>query len=329
MSFLFPLTIETIMSKSLSRQNKFHPFQTFQPNYKDLIHKLSEEERTWKIPFFPTREQWGSASLTVEASLGLTLFLLFMTSLCQLFLVIQLQIRVQKALEQVSGEAARYSCLNGQINLWDSEPRLIGAIEEELLAELSEEALRLRFLNVADPDYLDHSLAEGGRDGFSLEESSILQDGHWIRLTVTYRIRLPMAALGLTSYEVTQTTCRYAWLGDKEPQKKQEESREQTVYVTNDSQVYHLSLSCTYLNLSVRSISPSQLDSLRNDSGARYYACELCRPDMGASVVYITGSGTRYHGDRECGAITRNVTGIPISQVGDRRPCSRCGQTEE
>lgn len=294
---------------------------------------VQKQERAWKIPSsrklfsseaFVSRNHSGS--LTIEASLGLTVFLLFMTALCQLFLVMQLQLRIQNALEQVGNEAAQYSYLSGQVTLWDSQSQLITEIEEYLLAELSEEALRLRFLDVAGEEYLDHSVLENGTASISFDQSSILREHHRIKLVVSYRIRLPLSALGLGSFSLSQQSYRYAWLGDAAPERKRDENEEQMVYVAKNGQVYHLTLSCTYLNLSVHPVDYSRIAELRNDSGGKYYACERCRPGNTSGTVYITNDGTRYHGDRECSGIRRNVTAIPISQVGDRRLCSRCGQ---
>ncbi|MBQ9165729.1 MAG: hypothetical protein IJX71_02190, partial [Oscillospiraceae bacterium] len=73
-----------------------------------------------------------SASLTIEAALGLTLFLVFAVSLSQLFLVMQLQLRMQKALEQVGNEAAQYAYFSDQVKWWERESKLLAEVEEYL-----------------------------------------------------------------------------------------------------------------------------------------------------------------------------------------------------
>ncbi len=287
------------------------------------------KERAWKIPFFPKRllpQGRRQASLTIEASLGLSLFLLFMVSLCQIFLIMQLQIRLQRTLEQVGSEAAQYCYVSSQIPLWKSESKLISHIEDYLLAELSKEALRLRFIWAAGEENLNDSILLDGADGLSFEESSILQEENRIKLVVSYKVRLPLAVLGMDSILFRQQSYRYGWLGDVAPEKPVENSKEPMVYVTKTGQVYHLTLSCTYLKLSVRQVEAAQIAGLRNESGGKYYACERCRPEASQTSFYITGEGTRYHGDRECSSISRNVTAIPLSQTEERRPCSRCGQ---
>ena len=313
---------KSILSKSLSQMNESNKALSPERNVFPC-----GEEGAWKITFFRARLK---AAMTLEAALALTLFLLLLTSLCQIFLIMELQLHMQRALEQVSNEAAGYSYVSSQIPMWESESRLLNRIQDYLLTELSEEALRLRLVSVLGEGYLERSMIEGGAGGLSLAGSGLLAGDRRIRLTVSYQIRLPLAAAGFQAIELSQRSYRYAWLGDAETERTdgQEEQEEPMVYVTQNGQVYHLTLSCTHLNLSVRSVAPGQIESLRNQNGARYYACEHCRPGGRETVLYITDDGTRYHGTRECGGISRNVTAIPLSQVGDRRPCSRCGQQE-
>ncbi len=266
----------------------------------------------------------GNASMTLEASLALTVFLLFAVSVCQLFLIMQMQISLQKSLEQVTGEAASFSYVTNQITLWDTDSVLLDKIEDYLLTDLSTEALRLRLISAAGEDYLDNSLVLGGAGGLSLAGSSILEDGHWIRLALSYKVSLPVSVLGINAVSCTQRSSRYAWLGNTDPSSSVSCS-EQMVYVTASGEVYHLCLDCRYLNVSVQAVNYSELDALRNSSGGKYYPCERCDPAEDSGTVYITPSGTRYHADRDCSALTRSVSAVPISQVGDRRPCSLCG----
>ena len=286
---------------------------------------LSEMEGAWNIPSLRSSVLWGS--MTIEAALCVTVFLIFMISLCQLFLVMQLQLRIQKALEQVGSEVAQYSYLNSQIKLWESDSQLMEELEEYLLAELSEEAIRIRFVDVMGQETWEQSVLVGGEGGISFEESRLLREHHRIHLVVSYRIRLPMTLLGMGDITLRQQCYRYALLGDKEPS-YEVENEEQMVYVTKNRQVYHVTLSCTYLNLSIRSVSMSQVEDLRNDSGGKYYPCERCQPTGREAAVYLTEDGDRFHDEWDCAGLRRHITSIPLREVEDLRPCSRCGQEE-
>ena len=76
----------------------------------------------------------------------------------------QLQIKVQRALEQLNNEAAQYSYVSSQLTLWESESRLLSELEDYLLTELGKEALRLRFIAIAGEEYLDQSVLSGGAE---------------------------------------------------------------------------------------------------------------------------------------------------------------------
>lgn len=257
----------------------------------------------------------------------LTLFLVFMVSLSQLFLVMQLQLRMQKALEQVGSEVAQYCYLNTQIPIWESESQLLEEVKDYLLAELSQEAIRLRFLEILGPETVSHAVLAEGADGISFKESELLQEHHRLRLVVTYAIRLPVRLFGVGDISLQQQCYRYGRMGDVDPAKKVEPA-EVMVYVTKNRQVYHKTLSCTYLNLSVRSVSMSMVEDLRNDSGAIYYACERCKPTGREEAVYLAEDGDRYHAQWDCPSLRRHISSIPISQAEDLRPCSRCGKEE-
>ena len=317
-SGILSLQIDQSISKKLSPRKWIHTM------FFKRSHDFPEREGARNIASLVKKQRLPS-SMTIEASLSLTLFLVFMISLCQLFLVMQLQLKIQKALEQVGNEAAQYSYITSQVPLWDSQSQLIQKIRDYLMTELSEEALRICFIDAVGQQVLEDSMVVDGIRGISLKESQLLEEKGVLKLVVTYRIRLPLTLLGMKDVTLRQQCYRYGLLGDQEPEKKQE-AAETMVYVTKYGQVYHVTLNCTHLNLSVRSVSMIQIEELRNDNGERYFPCELCRPTGREDAVYLTKEGDRYHDELNCGGIRRHITAIPVSQIGELRPCSRCGK---
>lgn len=336
---------------SLPRSNLFYPQKLSPGEYTHIPNLIRKEqsavhkrERVWNIPSFLEETnrgntcmgkrhwwyQWDhgsrklAASMTIEASLCLTLFLVFMISLCQLFLVMQLQLRIQKALEQVGSEVAQYSYLTSQISLWDSDSRLVEQVQEYLLAELSQEAVRLRFVDVMGATALNQSILVGGAEGVSFDDSQILQEHHRLRLVVSYQVRLPITLWGWEDITMKQQCYRYALLGDQLPSQSRE-TEKTMVYVTKYGEVYHTTLACSHLNLSVRSVSMSQVKELRNAGGGCYDACELCQPTGWEAAVYLTEEGDRYHDELECSGIRRHITSVPLEEASQMRACSRCG----
>jgi uncharacterized CHY-type Zn-finger protein len=109
---------------------------------------------------------------------------------------------------------------------------------------------------------------------------------------------------------------------------EQEEGKSATVYITETGNVYHKSTTCSHIHLSVTDIVGIPT-SQRNANGGKYYPCEKCCDGERSSnaTYYITEDGTRYHSKRDCSKIKRNVKEIPISEVGNRPACKRCGQS--
>ena len=102
---------------------------------------------------------------------------------------------------------------------------------------------------------------------------------------------------------------------------------DQWVYVTQTGTAYHREYSCTHLELSIRSVAEAEIAALRNENGEAYRKCMQCRYAENAfGRLYITNQGDCYHKDLGCSGIKRTVRMIRLSEVGTRRPCSRCGQ---
>ena len=104
------------------------------------------------------------------------------------------------------------------------------------------------------------------------------------------------------------------------------EEDDQIVYVTDTGVGYHKNPHCTHLDLSIHVAASSELNSLRNESGGKYHACEKCvhGSSMGGSV-YITNQGDRYHNSLTCSGLKRTVYTARISEVPGKRACSKCG----
>lgn len=119
----------------------------------------------------------------------------------------------------------------------------------------------------------------------------------------------------------------HAWTGTSwEETSEPEEKPEKMVYVTASGTVYHKSLDCSYLKLSVSQISGTEVASRRNESGEKYYACESCsRGQKPAGCVYITKSGNRFHNDRTCSGLKRTVRLVKESKAANLSACQRCG----
>ena len=123
---------------------------------------------------------------------------------------------------------------------------------------------------------------------------------------------------------VTQERTVRGFTGFSGREGTEETEGSEIVYVTDHGTVYHRDLSCRYLKLSVQQAELDQVDSMRNEDGGKYYPCERCWKE-GASVVFLTESGDRYHQSLNCSSLVRGIHAVRIWETGGRPPCSVCG----
>ncbi len=160
---------------------------------------------------------------------------------------------------------------------------------------------------------------EAGMFAYSTDKTDDLTRG------TIYRYQPPISVVPLPAVIMGNTVTVHPWTGYHSLD-GENASYEEMVYVTETGSVYHRSAGCTYLKLSIQMVSSGQLDSLRNDSGAKYYACEKCvGTNAPAASVYITNKGNRYHNLSSCSGLKRTVRLVKISEVHGMRACSRCG----
>ncbi|MCH5251554.1 MAG: pilus assembly protein [Lachnospiraceae bacterium] len=240
------------------------------------------------------------ASLTVEASLVLPVFLFAMLLIAYLGQMIKCQNEMQWALTRIAREAsAEY-----------------GATKSEVFKS---HAYYLAKLNL----YL-----KGMGISVSLLESELLKENDEINLSASYHIKLPFRLLNTKHLSLSQRVHTRAFTG-VESRESTGGQEEVTVYITETGRVYHRKLDCTYLKLSISQILYGDVSGMRNESGGRYKPCERCckgKTFTGQSVIWITNFGDRYHSSRSCSGIKRSILTIKFSEVGNRTPCSKCGE---
>lgn len=130
---------------------------------------------------------------------------------------------------------------------------------------------------------------------------------------------------GKKGYELGNRICIRRWNGF-DPAEGEGDGG--IVYVTENGSVYHTSLSCTYIRLSIHTAQVSALGGLRSESGHKYYPCESCGDEI-SGVFYYTDYGTRAHSSLSCSRLKRTVKTLTREEaVKKYRPCSKCGSGE-
>jgi hypothetical protein len=227
----------------------------------------------------------------------------FFVAILFFFRVLQVQTQVQESLDYASRKTA---C---EASLVSSESGLSGSAEVFFRKELNSYTLPA-------------SCIKGGTAGISLRSSS--SSDVYVTLQAVYRVKLPIPFFHLQGIAVTQNSKSHKWTGDRG-----DLAEDTYVYVTENGTVYHRSRDCSYLDLSIQSVQAADLAGLRNKNAHKYNACKDCVAKNAASgVVYITDYGTCYHIRVSCSGLKRTIYLIPLSEVGTKGACSKCGGTK-
>ena len=238
------------------------------------------------------------ASLTIEAALILPMFMTGLLTLVSVLFMWLVSQRIQASLLLTSEELAMKLADGSTIPLSEVEKEIAGSIPAE-----------------------DLKYIENGTDGIDMSGSNI-DDGEYIELVLNCNLVPLTNRFGLIHVPCRRRCFAHKWVGYDKPYFP----NEQYVYVTEDSEVYHLDRECSHINLSVRATTAGEVTSHRNSSGGRYRPCEICHSSLADGTLYIADDGDRYHNSISCRGLKRTVRAIRISEIGDRRPCSRCGR---
>ncbi len=259
--------------------------------------------------------------------MALPVFLFFFLNLLSLFQMLYIQAGVTQALHTTGKQLATYAyAYRAGVEGLAEEGSAAGAGALGVLGGIafSETAAKALFLkNLGDPPLLTSGI-RGGKHGISLIRSYVLPDEHdEIKLIAEYTALPFMTVMGFGGVPMNSVYFGHAWTGYTPGSFTLTFMEEEIVYITEHGTVYHRDISCSYLNPSIRTVSPSALSGERNLSGGTYKACELCG-GTGANYI-ITSYGDRYHTSASCPGLKRSIRAVPISEAGGRAPCSKCG----
>lgn len=276
-----------------------------------LVYKISELLLGWKI-----RRKRASlstsfnykGSITIEATIVLPLFLFFLMNLTSIFLIYHLYSQIDSYLYKNAKQLTilAYPLENGL------EPSEGMSFAGEILTIAG---LQLKInQEINSFGVLDGSI--------SLLHSNLFEEDY-VSLIATYDVSPLANMIPFTSFQIMNQCHMRCFTGYKYDNTSDTNSEEEYVYITEHGTVYHLTNTCTYIVIRTSAVTEGQLDVIRNDSGAIYYACLNCNNET-STTYHVTSYGTRYHTSTSCSSIERNVTRIPLSEVEGRLACSRC-----
>lgn len=245
----------------------------------------------------------SKGSMTVEAALTLPMFFFGMLVMVFLFEIFSIRLTVKSAMFTVGREIAQEAYVNRLLDTKKMERQLVKYIGEERL---------------------ERSMVWEGKSGLHCDRSLMTWSTAVLHFSVSYQMKVPALGFQIPIITCEETLKMKGWTGYS-GDGFWNQSEEEMVYVTVNGLVYHKSLQCSYLDLSVQGVPIEQVLEIRNQSGGRYSPCERCwGKHSSTGMVYITLYGTRYHSSLECSSLKRRVYQIPLSQAFGKGGCSKC-----
>lgn len=248
-------------------------------------------------------------SITVEASIVLPIFIFLIVGILYLNQFTYCEEQVQCALTQVAKEASvEYAFSKGKL------------------------AINPLYLTAKINNVLSSEKKNENRSVISMVRSKMDTETDQMDFIADYNIKVPLPVFAKRTFRFAERYYGRAFTGVLTRMSDSEQNLDQMVYITKTGKVYHSSLLCTHLKLSIKKISIERIEQERSLDGGKYYPCEKCcggRAPENIGEVYICNYGNRYHAMNHCNKISRNIREIPISQVGERMPCKTCGKQKE
>ena len=243
------------------------------------------------------------ASVTVEAALALPVFFFAVIALVYLLEISAIQTSVKAGVHSAAKIAAKEMYLAPVINPVKLQSDIVRAVGS---------------------GRLDRSIVVDGSSGLHCYKSYVSSSTGEMQICVEYKVRLPFPQFTGATAQYREKFRMKAWTGYVKD--GMDENNEVTVYITDTGNVYHKDYNCTYLKLSIQTVSLAAVPGMRNDSGGKYRCCERCGGGNMIGGVYITNDGDRYHSSLTCSGLKRTIYAVALSEVEGKGACSRCGQ---
>ncbi len=253
-------------------------------------------------------------SMALEGSLVLPIFLFYMVTVLYCLEIVRFQSDVFEAMHQTAGKVwlsayehiqtdERESCIMPRRTVEEAEENIVNYLSRQkqpfLCVEEKENGVKIQ----AIPD-------DKGKGNLSME--------------VSYQVQNFIDWLPIGEVCVRDHIFVHGFVGYTGASVGIESENGIYVYITPSGTKYHTMESCTYLKVKLQTVKTEELGKLRNSSGEIYKPCEVCKP-TGVGVCFYTKWGNKYHINSDCSALKRTVYLIPLSDVGSRTACSKCG----
>lgn len=286
------------LRKAVLRKNRKEKKKSL-PDDPDFFITLQADTQRQEAPRHICR-----GAFTLEAAVIMPLLATLFVFFLFYFRIMQIQLVVQDALDTTARDLAVYA----------------GVVEEEKSIDYFVKAKSLVILKLAEDEKIKRYVS-GDVFGIGLSESEFL--GDYVFLKANYQMKFPVNLLGKKVFYIHQQACYRKWTGWH--QSENNGAEDCYVYITETGSVYHKTLSCKYLDLSIHGVLESEVPKIRNESGQKYQKCNICAEKNNINTkLYITDYGTCYHYDLNCSGLKRTIYKVHLSEVEGKGKCSKC-----
>ncbi len=277
----------------------------------------------------------SKGSITIEAAIATAIFMIIILFAESFLLVIHTEFSMQIHINNIVQDVAKSKFYMQAADKVSDSSQSLSYVKEQIKVKeenFSVEANKIGILTEGDINagYLWVRLATNIKQGVSDDSAhfckvtgmnvsdSTIQD-EMVDMIVKYQLKIPYVNKYL---RICQRGRVKDWTGTDIT------GDNNLVYITKEGTVYHTTKECSHLVVKIRKAYYSEIKSLRNSNGQKYKKCEYCVGKISNETagIFITEDGTKYHTSLQCQGLKRNVIAIDITQVGEKKPCSRCGQ---
>ena len=269
----------------------------------DPVCRRENIEKSGSKPRYPVFHIMKRGSITIETALVLPLFLLAMFLIMDLFTLFGFYMEVDRALDIEGKRLAK--------NAFESWEYTEDGLCADIIAILKENRKHFPIL--------------GGEAGLNFTGSD-LSERELAKIRIDYVFKPDFDIFGLIAINISQQCVLHTWIGYERGLYGDGAGNDEEVYVAKNGTVYHRSIMCSHIRLSISETTGDAVDTLRNVNGGKYKPCEQCHAKKSDGILYIAANGDRYHNSLSCGGLKRTIQTMGLSEALSKglKPCSRC-----
>lgn len=272
------------------------------------------------------KQKQYKAGMTLEAAFVIPLILFAVLSLFSVMDMMRFHAAMEQELMKSAKELSVYVPVAERAfvteDTEDSENLILNLPKGILSAEYGKTKLLQSF---SEEDFESAGVV-GGKKGISELYSLTVNNKDIVDLVFTYRLKPACNFYQYKGYYLVNRCRMRAWTGYDPLECEEDEGR--YVYITENGTVYHLTKTCTYLDLSIMPVSSEELTELRNVYGEKYSSCKSCTKGKtdDSEQLFVTAMGSSYHTSLTCKGLRRTIHMVLLSEVKNMPACSRCGK---